>query len=490
MLRWRLMYGLPATRASIIGKVHMFYDRAKIYLKAGDGGNGAVSFRREKYVPFGGPDGGDGGRGGHIFLRVDPHLNTLISFKYKLHFRADLGVNGLDSKRSGAQGSDMYIDVPPGTVVLEDETGDIIADLVEPGETLLVARGGQGGLGNQHFVTSTRQAPRLAEKGEPGVECWIRLELKVIADVGLVGLPNAGKSTLLAASSAARPKVAEYPFTTLEPSLGVVEIGRPGSPTFVMADIPGLIEGAAEGVGLGHEFLRHIERTRLLIHMLDGSGGMEGRDPLDDFRAINEELAAYSPELAGKPQLVAINKMDLGETRDNLDYLTQLLSDEGFEIFPISAATGQGVTELLRRTLERVRDLPDPRPAMPQEHRTYTMATARDDYWEAERLSRHHYEVRGPKIERMTKMTDFKMEEAADRFQRVLEASGISAKLEELGVNPGDIVHFADIELIWDEATLLVEEREAARRKRRTKRERMSKRSGIAPDFAQERASE
>jgi GTP-binding protein len=244
-----------------------------------------------------------------------------------------------------------------------------------------------------------------------------------------------------------------------------------------------LIEGAAEGIGLGHEFLRHIERTRLVIHLLDGSGGLEGRDPLDDFRAINEELAAYSPELASKPQIVAINKVDLVETRDNLDYLTELLSGEGHEVFPISAATGQGVSELLHRTMELVRELPAPQPIAPQQHRVYTMETANEEHWEAEQLSRHHFEVRGPKIERMTKMTDFANEEAADRYQRILESSGISARLEELGVEPGDIVHVADYELIWDQASLMAEEREAARRKRRTKRERLAKRSGFKHEF-------
>ncbi len=460
----------------------MFYDRAKIYVKGGDGGNGAVSFRREKYVPFGGPDGGDGGRGGHVYLRVDPHLNTLISFKYKQHFRADLGIGGQGSNRTGAQGSDMYVDVPPGTVVHDDETGEVIADLTEPGEAVIIVRGGDGGLGNQHFATATRQAPRLAEKGEPGQEMWIRLELKVIADVGLVGLPNAGKSTLLSSSSAARPKVADYPFTTLEPNLGVVEIGRPGSPTFVMADIPGLIEGAADGVGLGHEFLRHVERTRLLIHMLDGSGGLEGRDPLEDFRTINEELAAYSPELGSKPQIVAINKMDLSETRENLPALTEALTAEGHEVHAISAATGEGVSDLMKRTLELLREIPEVKPAVPQERRVYTMDSAREDYWEVVRLSRHHFEVRGPKIERMTRMTDFKNEEAADRFQRILEASGISAKLEEIGINAGDTVHVAGEELVWDEAAVMAERFESNRRKRRTKRERLLKHYGIEPE--------
>lgn len=460
----------------------MFYDRAKIYVKAGDGGNGAVSFHREKYVPNGGPDGGDGGRGGHVFLRVDPHMNTLISFKYKQHFRADAGVNGQGSNRTGSQGHDMYIEVAPGTVVYDDESGAVMADLTEPGETFLVVRGGHGGLGNQHFATATRQAPRLAEKGEPGEERWVRLELKVIADVGLVGMPNAGKSTLLSSSSAARPKVADYPFTTLEPNLGVVEIGRPGSPTFVMADIPGLIEGAAEGIGLGHEFLRHVERTRLLIHLLDGSGGLEERDPLEDFRTINEELAAYSPDLASKPQIVAINKMDLAETRANLPRIKEELNKHGIEVHAISAATGEGVPSLMKRTLELLKEIPEARAVAPQARRVYTLETGREDYWEVDRLSRRHFEVRGPKIERMTKMTDFKNEEAADRFQRILEAAGISAKLEELGVQAGDTVHIAGEDLIWDEAALMAEKLESARPKRRTKRERLLKRDGIEPE--------
>jgi GTP-binding protein len=460
----------------------MFYDRAKIYLNAGNGGHGAVSFRREKYVPNGGPDGGDGGRGGHIYLRVDPHLNTLIAFKYKQHFRAESGANGQGSKRTGSQGKDLYIDVPPGTVVYDDETGEVVADLIEPNEEIAIARGGQGGLGNQHFATAQRQAPRLAEKGEPGEERWVRLVLKVIADIGLVGMPNAGKSTLLSSSSAARPKVADYPFTTLEPNLGVVEIGRPGSPTFVMADIPGLIEGAAEGIGLGHEFLRHVERTRLLIHLLDGSGGLEGRDPLEDFRTINEELRAYSPELASKPQIVAINKIDIPETRANLQHLTDALTGQGYEVHAISAATGEGVSDLLKRTLERLQEIPESVTVVPQDRRVYTFESGREDFWEVDRLSRHHFEVRGPKIERMTRMTDFANEEAADRFQRILEASGISAALEEQGVRPGDTVHIAGAELIWDEAVVNAEMIEANRPKRRTKRERLMKRYGIEPD--------
>lgn len=459
----------------------MFYDRAKIYIKAGDGGNGVVSFRREKYVPFGGPDGGDGGRGGSVYLRVDPQLNTLIAFKYQQHFKADSGTHGQGSKKAGSKGADLYIDVPPGTLVIDDESDEPIADLLEPGETFLVAKGGQGGLGNQHFATSTRQAPRLAEKGEPGPELWIRLELKVIADVGLIGFPNAGKSTLLSVSSAAKPKIADYPFTTLEPNLGVVQVERLSGTGFVMADIPGLIEGAAEGVGLGHEFLRHVERTRLLVHVIDGSGGLEGRDPLEDFHTINEELQAYSSKLAGKPQLVAINKMDLAETRANLPGLTESIEAEGFEVFPISAVTGEGVTALLRRVDALLAEIPvaEPEITVPR-HRVYTLDDRQEDAWEAERLSAHHFEVRGKKIERVTKMTDFGSEEAGDRYQRVLEASGISRKLEELGVQPGDIVHVAGEELIWDQDLLEAEAMDAARqRRRKTKRERTLARLGL-----------
>lgn len=461
----------------------VFYDRAKIFIKGGDGGNGVISFRREKYVPRGGPEGGDGGNGGNVFLTVDSQLNTLIAFKYQAHFRADSGGNGEASRRAGKRGADVTINVPPGTVIYDDETGVVLADLLGPGETYLAAPGGKGGLGNQHFASSTHQAPRIAEKGERGEERWIRLELKVIADVGLIGFPNAGKSTLLAASSAARPKIADYPFTTLEPNLGVVQIGGPGGEAFVMADIPGLIEGAAEGVGLGHEFLRHVERTRLLIHVIDGSGGLEQRDPLDDFHKINEELAAYSPELAGKPQIVAINKTDLPETRVNLPRLTEAIGAGDYPVVVISAVTGEGIPGLLRLVFQHLRELPSATPAVgPQERRLYTLEST-PEAWEAERASEHHFEVRGRKIERVTQMTDFSLDEAGDRFQRVLEASGITRKLEELGIQPGDTVHIAGEELVWDEATIQAEQREAARtRRRKTKRERTMERLGLNPE--------
>ncbi|MEX2425568.1 MAG: GTPase ObgE, partial [Thermomicrobiaceae bacterium] len=326
----------------------MFYDRAKIYIKGGDGGNGAATFRREKYIPRGGPDGGDGGPGGNIYFRVDAQANTLIDFRYQQHFRAEPGTNGARQKKHGKTGDDMFIDVPPGTVIYDDETGEPLADLLEHGDLYLAARGGHGGKGNTRFKTSTRQAPRISENGEPGHETWVRLELKVIADVGLIGFPNAGKSTILSAASAARPKVADYPFTTLEPSLGVVDIGGARGNSFVMADIPGLIEGAAEGVGLGHEFLRHIERCRLLLHVIDGSGGLEERDPVADFHNINRELAEYSASLSERPQIVAVNKMDLLETQENLERIQAAVDEVGFQLFPISAVTGQGVDKLMQ----------------------------------------------------------------------------------------------------------------------------------------------
>jgi GTP-binding protein len=332
-------------------------DTARIFVRSGNGGNGSTHFRREKYVPKGGPDGGDGGRGGAVILRVKDNLNTLLPFIYVNKYIAKDGGAGTGQKKFGKAGASVYVDVPPGTVVFLDETDEQIADLTEPGEEFLIARGGKGGLGNVHFKSSTRQAPRIAELGEPGEEYWLRLELRLIADVGLIGLPNAGKSTLLASSTRAKPKIADYPFTTVQPNLGVVEVGGQGGDTFVIADIPGLIEGAAAGHGLGHEFLRHVRRTKLLVHVLDASGGLEGRDPLEDFRKINAELFEFDPEMARKPMIVALNKVDLVEARENLPRLQQVLGDEGYSIFEISAATGEGVTELQREMSSRLREI-------------------------------------------------------------------------------------------------------------------------------------
>lgn len=430
----------------------MLIDRARIYVRAGTGGNGSHSFRREKYVPRGGPDGGDGGRGGHVFLEVKPNLNSLIDFQFNERFVAENGENGRSQNMHGRNGKDLTIRVPPGTLVYDDANGDLIADLTEVGERIRIAKGGRGGLGNVHFKSSTHQAPRIAELGEPGDEGWLRLELRLIADVGLVGLPNAGKSTLLASTSRARPKIADYPFTTLEPNLGVVTVGRKESQSFVMADVPGLIEGASEGVGLGHEFLRHITRTKALIHVLDASGGLERRDPLDDFRTINAELAGYGDDLGRKPMLVALNKIDIPEARENLPRLRETLEGEGYPVFEISAATHEGTEALMRATAELLRELEDTEPVAPpkpQQRRVYTLEGVDERLWDAKKTGDGEFLVTGIGIERLTRMTNFELEDSVSRFQQVLESSGIEAELLRLGVEDGDTVTIAGYELTW-----------------------------------------
>ena len=329
----------------------MFLDIVKIYVEGGKGGNGVTSFRREKYVPMGGPDGGDGGKGGSVYLEADSHLNTLMPFRRKRHFRAGRGRHGEGGKRHGASADDVVIKVPLGTVARDAAGGEMIADLTVPGERVPVARGGRGGWGNTHFATPTNRAPRLALNGGPGESLWLVLELKLLADVGIVGLPNAGKSTFLSKVSAATPKTADYPFTTLEPNLGVVDLG---DRSLVLADIPGLIEGAHAGAGLGHEFLRHVERTRLLLHLVDGASD----DPWRDFQAVNRELALHSPELGSKQQLVALNKVDLPEVRDGLAEKLAPFEREKKEVIPISALSGEGVQGLIERVAERMQTLP------------------------------------------------------------------------------------------------------------------------------------
>jgi len=432
-----------------------FFDRATITVKSGAGGNGSATFRREKFVPRGGPNGGDGGRGGHVFLEADPELNTLLSFSYERKFTAESGGNGQKNNMHGRQGRDLTVRVPPGTVVRATIDGEAYEiDLARPGQRLLAARGGKGGLGNVHFTNATRQAPRIAELGEPGQELELELELKLIADVGLVGFPNAGKSTLLSVISAAKPKIANYPFTTLQPNLGIVDVGR--HDRFVVADIPGLIEGAHAGVGLGHDFLRHVERTRLLIHVVDAAG-TEGRDPADDFRQINAELRLYQPELAERPQLVALNKLDLPEAREQLERLRGELGVPPENLFPIAAATREGVDDLLRRAADILRELPVParEPAGDDEEPlAWPLPPVNENDFFVEQEGDRVFRVRGVKIERLVAMTNFNQDEAVDRVQRVLDAAGISDALVAAGVQNGDTVRIGRSELEWDDTRI------------------------------------
>ena len=321
-----------------------FVDEVKIHVKAGDGGRGCLSFRREKFIPLGGPDGGDGGHGGDVYLRVESNLTTLLDFRYRVHYKAERGTHGMGKNRHGKNGAPLVIQVPPGTLVYDQETGDLLADLTEPDQEVLLLKGGMGGRGNARFATSTNRAPRHVQPGTPGEERWLRMELKLLADVGLVGLPNAGKSTLISAASAARPKIADYPFTTLVPNLGVVRYG--GYKTFVMADIPGLIEGASEGHGLGTRFLKHVERTDLFLHLVDLSSMQEG-DPLHNFETINKELERHNPQLLEKTQIVVLTKTDITEVREGIESVLPFFEARGYRVFPISAVTGDGVPELV-----------------------------------------------------------------------------------------------------------------------------------------------
>jgi len=426
----------------------MFFDEAKIYVKGGDGGNGVVAFRREAHVPRGGPSGGNGGKGGDVYLEADPQQNTLIQFSQQVHFRAANGAHGRGKNQTGAQGADLIIRVPIGTVAYDDATGELLADLILPGQRALVARGGRGGRGNHAFKSATNQAPRIAENGEPGEERWLRLELKLLADVGIVGVPNAGKSTLLARVSAARPKIADYPFTTLEPNLGVVVVDNRD---FVLADIPGLIEGAHAGAGLGHTFLRHIERTRVLIHLLNGLSP----DPVGDYQAINQELRLFNPALAEKPQVVALNKLDLPEVQAIWPAVADRLADLGvIEPLAISAATGEGVPALLRRVAALLAELPAPtEPVVPEAAVPERVIgqPAEDKSFTITRDPDGAYHVHGPYIERIVKMTRWEYYDAVMRFQRILEALGITEALIARGVREGDTVRIGAIELEWSD---------------------------------------
>ncbi|MED4851148.1 GTPase ObgE [Caldifermentibacillus hisashii] len=424
----------------------MFVDQVKIYVKGGDGGNGMVAFRREKYVPKGGPAGGDGGKGGDVIFIVDEGLRTLMDFRYQRHFKATKGENGRSKSQHGKNAEDLVVKVPPGTVVKDDDTGEVIADLVRHGERAVIAKGGRGGRGNIRFATSRNPAPEIAENGEPGQERYIVLELKVLADVGLVGFPSVGKSTLLSIVSSARPKIAEYHFTTIVPNLGVVETedGR----SFVMADLPGLIEGAHQGAGLGLQFLRHIERTRVIVHVID-MGAVEGRDPYQDFLTINKELREYNLRLTERPMMIAANKMDMPGAEENLEKIKEQLQED-IPIFPISAVTQSGIRELLFAIADTLENTPEFPLHHVEEDETINRVVYKHEKAEQDfiitRDSDGVFVLSGEKIEKLFKMTDFTHDESVRRFSRQLRGMGVDDALRERGAKDGDIVRLLDFE--------------------------------------------
>ena len=432
----------------------MFIDRAKIYVKSGNGGNGIVSFRREKYVAAGGPDGGDGGHGGNVVIRVDEDATTLADFRFKRKYTAGNGGDGASNKRTGKRGETMVISVPKGTVIRDAATGKLLADMVDPAEEKIIARGGKGGKGNMHFATATRQVPNFARAGEPGTE----LELKLLADVGLVGFPNVGKSTLLSVTTGAKPEIADYHFTTIKPNLGVVFDRYEKS--FVMADIPGLIEGASSGLGLGHQFLRHVERTRLIIHVLDISGS-EGRDPFEDFLLINRELQMYNPELAKRPQIIAANKTDMPSSEDNLRVFREKfeiwLSEQGesvqeglalgaWRIFEICAPIAHGTEELMRYVGSVLDKMPLPEMEVPtEEHIVYSVEEDETPY-SVTVTEDGVYEVTGRWIKSVVDSTNLYDTESAQYFQRLIRKKGLVDELERLGIQDGDLVRIYETE--------------------------------------------
>lgn len=423
--------------------MHMFVDQVNIYVKGGDGGNGIVAFRREKYVPNGGPAGGDGGKGGDVVFVVDEGLRTLMDFRYQKHFKADRGENGGPKNQHGKNAKDLVVRVPPGTVVYDRNTGALLADLTRHGERAVIARGGRGGRGNARFATPANPAPRHAENGEPGEEREVTLELKLLADVGLVGFPSVGKSTLLSVVSSAKPKIAAYHFTTIVPNLGVVSLedGR----SFVIADLPGLIEGAHQGAGLGHQFLRHIERTRVIVHVID-MAATEGRDPYEDFVKINEELRQYEWRLLERPQVIAANKMDMPGAEENLRAFKEKLNDDSIPIYPISALTRTGLTALLAH----VADLVERTPTFPihvedGQGAVYKFAE-KEPKFEIMRDDDGAFVVKGAAVERLFRMTDFNRDESVRRFARALRRMGVDDALREHGIEDGDTVRILDFE--------------------------------------------
>lgn len=421
----------------------MFADRAKLYVKSGKGGDGHVSFRREKYVPAGGPDGGDGGRGGDVIFQVDEGLNTLIDFRHIHRYKAEDGEAGGKKNCRGKDGKDIIIKVPPGTVIKEAESGQIISDMSGENQRIVLLKGGKGGNGNQHYATSTMQAPKYAQPGQPARELELLLELKVIADVGLVGFPNVGKSTFLSRVTNARPKIANYHFTTLNPNLGVVDLD--GNSGFVIADIPGLIEGASEGIGLGHEFLRHIERTKLIIHLVDAAG-VEGRDPIEDIYAINRELEAYNPDIAKRPQVIAANKMDVLPPGPDRDHVIQLIRDEfepsGISVYPISAVSGEGVRELLYKVRGMLDELGHETVVFEQEYfpEQAVPGNSNDPFTVTFDQESGEYVAEGPRIEKMLGYTNLESEKGFQFFQGFLKDIGVLEQLEALGIQDGDTV--------------------------------------------------
>ena len=423
----------------------MFADRARIFIKSGKGGDGHVSFRRELYVPDGGPDGGNGGKGGDIIFEVDKGLNTLGDFRHNSKYIAKSGEEGGKRRCTGRDGEDLVIKVPEGTVIYDDESRKVIADMSNDNLREIILKGGRGGKGNMNYATSTMQAPPYAQPGQDAQELWVRLELKVIADVGLVGFPNVGKSTLLSRVTNARPKIANYHFTTLNPNLGVVDLD--GGRGFVIADIPGLIEGASEGVGLGHEFLRHIERTKVIIHMVDAAS-TEGRDPVADIKAINEELRAYNPELLKRPQVIAANKIDAiytdDETENPIDVIKKAFEPEGIKVYPISAVTGQGLKELLYYVRELLDSMTDEPVMFEKELDTDTLFDNPNEAFYVEKDDKGVYVVSGPRIDRMLGYTNLESEKGFNFFQKFLRQTGILKQLKELGVQEGDTVRVGD----------------------------------------------
>ncbi|NEU31539.1 GTPase ObgE [bacterium LRH843] len=422
----------------------MFVDKVKVFVKGGDGGNGMVAYRREKYIPDGGPAGGDGGRGASVVFEVDEGLRTLMDFRYNRHFKAPRGDHGKSKSMHGKNAEDMVVRVPPGTTVIDEETGQVLADLTEHGQRATIAKGGRGGRGNMRFATPVNPAPEIAENGEPGVEREVVLELKVLADVGLVGFPSVGKSTLLSVVSAAKPKIADYHFTTITPNLGVVETEDHRS--FVMADLPGLIEGAHQGVGLGHQFLRHIERTRVIVHVIDMSA-LEGRDPYEDYLLINEELRQYNLRLLERPQIIVANKMEMPGAEENLEQFKERLEDD-YPVFPISAITRQGLRELLLTIADKIEETPE-FPLYEETEQTTRVLyrhEAEETPFIITRGDDAVFEISGAKLERLFKMTDFTHDESVRRFARQLRQMGVDDALRERGAKDGDLVRLLKFE--------------------------------------------